>query len=600
MKFLFKAKSFFIFMFLFLSFFLSGFYIYYLYEYLEPHDTSYLLKYYPTDLILYTGANLGLPGSRLQHFLNFSTKSKNTIRIGTFGDSFTFGDEVKKTGSFPYQLQKLFNQKFPNKKVEILNFGISGTSFQEQFFLWKKYAKSYSLDYILIGPRGLYIGRGLTFSKNWDWKYFGYPKTRFILSKKQDKLKRIHIKGNTLKERYRNYYTLIPSLTALRYDKKPFQMWEKLFSKLRHNIPNPFYYIKILDEEESVKINTLLLEKIKNLYNKKILFFTDKSSQFTNYRHVEKSHNLNYFHFEGKGGNRFYKVFVHKSSLGNEIVAKVYFNALIGKKHFFLKIINCHFKEVAILAGKLQKHKTKKFNKDLSAIQSIQLTDGNNVIATLRHNSSDHYYRDGSYFNYRIKGTKSLIAFFSQSDFLNSPFIPLPIQLKEGMKIYTVLTDNTRVELGLIKALDTYKKLFVFYEDFIEGSQDQVSSTHKSYFLLKKMPSLFKRQIENSNKPIRLFVGGYKLGELQLYDLYGEKALKFIPMHGYYRKSFLMMGDLSGYIRERQFSTEFPLYIQYNMENGEIFKSLIPEWKCKKEKQAVHLNLPNFEPINLY
>ena len=55
----------------------------------------------------------------------------------------------------------------------------------------------------------------------------------------------------------------------------------------------------------------------------------------------------------------------------------------------------------------------------------------------------------------------------------------------------------------------------------------------------------------------------------------------------------------SHHLREKDLPEEFPLYIQYNMNNGESFKSLIPDWKCKKEKQQIHLKLPNFEPLNL-
>ena len=59
-----------------------------------------------------------------------------------------------------------------------------------------------------------------------------------------------------------------------------------------------------------------------------------------------------------------------------------------------------------------------------------------------------------------------------------------------------------------------------------------------------------------------------------------------------------MMGP-SHHLREKDLPEEFPLYIQYNMNNGESFKSLIPDWKCKKENKKIHLKLPNFEPLNL-
>ena len=193
-----KIKPFCIFLFFFVLFFLLGFYVYYLYKYPTGFNKNYLLQYYPKDLILKTGGRLETPDKRLQHFLNFSSsKKEGAIRIGAFGDSHTYGDEVEKTESYPYQLQELFNNNFPNKKIEVLNFGVSAVGFQEQFFLWEKYAKKYELDYILLGPRGFYSDRDPIFRKNVNFEKPFHPKTRFILSK-DSQLKLVHIKGRTL------------------------------------------------------------------------------------------------------------------------------------------------------------------------------------------------------------------------------------------------------------------------------------------------------------------------------------------------------------------------------------------------------------------
>ena len=323
-------NHFFLSVFLFCCFIISGFYIYYLYKYPKPLNRNYLLSYYPKDLILKTGGHLHLPENpkqRTQHFLNFSpVKHPDTIRIGTFGDSHTFGDEVEKTETYPYQLQELLSKKFPDKSIEILNFGMGGVGFQEQFFLWEKYAKNHKLDYILLGPRGFDPNRDTSFAKNWSLDIPRFPIMRFILSG-NNKLKLIHIKGNTLEERYKNYYRLIPSWIALRYDKKPFQIWERLFPIFKNHIVNPFYYIKIPMHKESSKINKLLLKKMNNSHQKKILFFTDYHEIFDMYQQEGSPYNLNFIPFVN---NQFYRVFSHKSSLGNEIIANTYFHSLIG------------------------------------------------------------------------------------------------------------------------------------------------------------------------------------------------------------------------------------------------------------------------------
>ena len=266
---------------LFFIFLFVGFYSYYLYKYPEPHNTSYLLEHYPKDLIIRRGANF--PKNRIQHFKNFpEQKEKNTIRIGAFGDSHTYGSEVDKTESYPYQLQMMFIEKHPHKKIEVLNFGTGGNSFQEQFFLWEAYRRKYQLDYILLGPRGFHSDRDNTFKHNFDM-YHGlrYPKHRFILTKEGVSIKEVSIARQRekekaeeiLKKRYKTYYRLIPSWTALRYDKKPFQIWEFLFPFLRDKLTNPFYYTDLPEWVEIPKINKILLEKIRKEYDKKILLF---------------------------------------------------------------------------------------------------------------------------------------------------------------------------------------------------------------------------------------------------------------------------------------------------------------------------------------
>ena len=365
--------------------------------------------------------------------------------------------------------------------------------------------------------------------------------------------------------------------------------------------------MKISEKEEAIKINTLLLEKIRNLYNRKMILITDLQSIFNDYKHLETFHNLNYLQINSN--SRFYKVFDHKSSLGNEIVAQIYFNSLIGKKIFFLNIIKCHFKKHLISSNRHHSEKYKNFqlnidslnkewDKNLFKIQSIQLTDGNNVIASLRHNSSDHHYNGGSYNNHKIKSAKSFIAFFGLSDFLHSSFIPLSIQLKEDMKIYIQLKDKTKVELGQIRALDAYKKLFVFYSDFITGKM--MTYTHyKTYFNWEHLPDLLKQKIESLDNVRGLFVENLYLGQLQQYHSSENKDLRLSPINGY-QKSFLMMGAFSNHIREKLFPMEFPLYIQYKTDKGESFKSYVPEWHCKKEKQFLNINLPKFDSLKLY
>ena len=307
---------------------------------------------------------------------------------------------------------------------------------------------------------------------------------------------------------------------------------------------------------------------------------------FYNYLSTAHSDNLNFIPFPK---NLFYRVFVHESSLGNERIANIYFNALLGEKDFSLNIIQCGFKEISGITPPL-------FFKDLYFVKSIQIIGGKTSISHLKYNSSDHHHNNGTYLSHKIKGTKSFIAFSNTADFSHTPYVPLPIQLKEGMKIHIQLTGKNKIELGSIKSLDSFKKFFIFYGAYIENMIDMGYTHYFSYFLLENMPPFLKEKLEDQKQSAELFVEDYKLGALQPDKQYGHKVLKFIPDKGS-KKTFLMMGLSSGFVREKDFPDEFPLYIQYNMNNGAGFKSLIPDWKCKKEKELIHLSLPNLEPL---
>ena len=225
------------------------------------------------------------------------------------------------------------------------------------------------------------------------------------------------------------------------------------------------------------------------------------------------------------------------------------------------------------------------FNKDLSAVKSIQITDGNRVISTLVNRKND----------FSVKNAKSLISFSNGYDFLEY-FFRVPIPLKKGMKIYIQSVNGDRFELGSIEALDAYKKLFVFMENYIKSQPPHYYDDYSHlFFFLEEMPPFVKQRIGKMNRSFKLFIENYKLGTLMPYNLNGKNVLKLV--FDKYKKSIFVTGPSHGHVREKDFPDDFFLYIQYNMESGKSFKSLIPDWKCKKEKQKMHLNLSNFIPI---
>ena len=599
---LFIVKRFFVFSSFFIFFFAAGFYIYHLSKF-PSHDTlsnrlNQLRKYYPDDILIKTGSNLAEPELRINHFLKFPIKKKReTTRVGTFGDSHTFGVETHKEANYPAQLQKLFEKHFTSQKVEVLNFGKGGHSFQQQFFLWEKYAKLYGIDYILYGPRGLYYKKDLTFAYNSSFnENFRFPRNRFFLSEKEG-LKLASIKGIHPEDQYKNYYSLIPSLTALRYGKRPFQLWESYFPFLRERLKNPFYYSSDLPEHiESPKINKILLKKIRKDYNKKILLLVDTKWSFESYSDNKNLYNLNFF--DSLSQTAFlYKVFGHKSSLGNELVASVYFNALTGKKKFSLNVFNCYFNKMDFSVVKE--------HLDFKNVKRIFIGTKNTAVGEIRLNSSDHYYKKGGGSFSKIKNTKSLIGFSGSSvnDFGLPPYFPVPFELNKKSKIYIISSppphthtfslssDKKKFVLGHVKPLDVSGKIFNFYANYISWIK-YVDHTY-ARFQLEKLPLDIKAQLlQHRNQKTYLYVDNYVLGELLQTTIYGQSVFILKPK----KHTLLMMGPMH-LIKEQELPSDFPLYIHYFMEDARVLKSAIPEWSCIKKNKIYKLSLPNFKPI---
>lgn len=168
-------------------------------------------------------------------FLHFSVeKPTGVTRIGVFGDSNTFGDEVDLDGDFPTQLQALLGDGF-----EVLNFGQPWYSTAQSYILWQEFHKKYDLDIVVFGPRGLYPERNLTFNHTFDL----FPSalhSRFIIV--DDQLQEIKPSGENQDERFEYYYSFIPSRDYRLYDQRPPSFLKAYSYFFKRDVDNPFYY----------------------------------------------------------------------------------------------------------------------------------------------------------------------------------------------------------------------------------------------------------------------------------------------------------------------------------------------------------------------
>jgi len=103
--------------------------------------------YYKKEDLIYISLNEdGLRGLRRSH-----TKPDSTLRIAVLGDSFTEGFQVTYDNLFTTILQQeLAKCVSDDLRVEVLNFGVSGFGTAREIFKYRKHARSYDPDLVLL------------------------------------------------------------------------------------------------------------------------------------------------------------------------------------------------------------------------------------------------------------------------------------------------------------------------------------------------------------------------------------------------------------------------------------------------------------------
>lgn len=98
-------------------------------------------------------------------------KPANTIRIGMFGDSFTFGEGVQNNETYSKVLEQLFQGNPEIKQsginIEVLNFGVGKSGTSQQLALYEKEGVKYDLDIVMVGFLAVN-----DFSDNWSGVFY--------------------------------------------------------------------------------------------------------------------------------------------------------------------------------------------------------------------------------------------------------------------------------------------------------------------------------------------------------------------------------------------------------------------------------------------
>lgn len=81
-------------------------------------------------------------------------KPPRTLRVGVFGDSFTFGEGVEVEQTFPKLLEQRLRQdarlRGAGWQVEVLNFGLGKTGTSHQLALYRQQGRTYGLDVVVL------------------------------------------------------------------------------------------------------------------------------------------------------------------------------------------------------------------------------------------------------------------------------------------------------------------------------------------------------------------------------------------------------------------------------------------------------------------
>ena len=506
---------------------------------------------------------------RVNYFLQFPTnKKEGIIRIGTFGDSYTYGDEVEKGWSYPTQLQMIFNERFSEKKVEVLNFGMGAHGLQQHFLVWQEYAKKYNIDYVLLGPSGAQPDRDPAFTPPWNNHYYlKPPRGRYIL-KKDDSLDFINIPGETFLERYKNYYTLTPAWTILKYDKYFFNLWKRIyFPHLKTKIQNPFYYTDLNTEEEVSIINSPLLREMAQNHHKKILFFTEDQTIYDLYKKDKDLLNLNHIFLFGT--RPLYYRYGHYSTLGYELWAEVFFNALQGERNFSLKIFKCE-------KGKSKITPTTPATKrnGITHLKNIFLYHKELQLAEL--SSFDMQ-------NTNFKETKSLITFFNSSEsFTTGMYSMIPFQLSEKSKVF-IKTAKREILLGSVFPIDERNLVFGFQKHYILSN---------SIPTLINLSDIFSNNTNEAPQRAGLYIDDYKIANIKIDKQEGFPIYKMILPE---KSAFSFKGSLSHTIRHKDLPEEMQLYFRYITENDKTINSPVLNFSCIKKNKRIHINTLNLD-----
>ncbi len=184
------------------------------------------------------------------------TPPPGTLRVGCYGDSFTFGAEVADGSDYPALLAAELARR-GRTSTEVLNFGVPGYGMHQTAMLHEATASRWHVDRTILLGMWFWPERDGGFVSM--WAPAGTPRARYIVD--GDRIRLVDAVGDTDAERFAAYHRFLTPLRYLRFDRHPPAFVRGLLPAGR-TIPNPFYYRSDGLESEAREIYPRLLRQM--------------------------------------------------------------------------------------------------------------------------------------------------------------------------------------------------------------------------------------------------------------------------------------------------------------------------------------------------
>ncbi|MBN2054720.1 SGNH/GDSL hydrolase family protein, partial [bacterium] len=403
-------------------------------------------------------------------------KPEGILRIGCFGDSFTYGYEVSGGNDFPSLLQGRLDATAA-ESTEVLNFGVPGYGFHEAYILWEALADRFQLDYVLLGPECFQWRRDMTY----HGPDLGCPQhARYVMDGSDLRLSMPV--GDSPWEREKAWRRFIPHWRYLRYDWMTPVFLQALLPAGREFPVNPFYYHSD-PRAEALTTYKLLLQRMAQASREVVMIHKDAVIAAT--AASINAPNLAVGHYQMELIERFPYEMVggHYSPIGNDVVARLFQHTLLGNSPSTIRMVvgthSIHPDEVPA-------------SRRLDEYGVVEVVC--NGIAFGRFGTPSGHAVPDEEMTGLPKGTASLLSIhLEDASVCDCAFIPSPVRLTKDMtcEVHIQLpTESVSIELGKVRMIAPGIGEVIMSRDLFH--HDQIMLHFEAFTALK--PSLATAQ----------------------------------------------------------------------------------------------------------